>query len=52
MKHKKPLALILSLITALTLSIPVIAQEGNIPDKIINLDAFNKKFYEMMSKMR
>ena len=37
MKHKKPLALILSLITALTLSIPVIAQEGNIPDKIIIL---------------
>ena len=24
----------------------------DIPDKIINLDAFNKKFYEMMSKMR
>lgn len=37
MKHKKPLALILSLITALTLSIPAIAQEGNIPDKIIIL---------------
>lgn len=37
MKHKKSLALILSLITALTLSIPVMAQEGNIPDKIIIL---------------
>ena len=37
MKHKKPLALILSFIMALTLSIPVMAQEGNIPDKIIIL---------------